>query len=142
MPKKQCSRCMQSKGENYFYKNKAMPDGIDRYCKDCRIAVNKLYKKSEKGERATRRFWKSEKGRIASRRAAVKIQGTNIKKAHNAVATAVKSGKLPNVRTQKCAFCGKQAKNYHHHKGYDPAHWLDVLPCCVPCHRRAEGINP
>ena len=28
------------------------------------------------------------------------------------------------------------AKHYHHYKGYDPEHWLDVEPLCLSCHQK------
>lgn len=60
-------------------------------------------------------------------------------KAHNAVSTAVRYGKMPHVSTLKCQECGKQAQCYHHHKGYAEKHWLDVVPLCNKCHWLHNG---
>lgn len=56
-------------------------------------------------------------------------------KAHRKVNHAIEKGKLPKASTQKCARCGDQAREYHHHKGYEPEHWLDIEPVCARCHR-------
>jgi hypothetical protein len=57
-------------------------------------------------------------------------------KAHEALTYAVKTGKLPAVQSQKCSVCkNKQAQEYHHHRGYDKEHWLDVIPVCSKCHK-------
>lgn len=66
--------------------------------------------------------------------------------AHMAILRAVKQGMKP-ATAFICADCGKeQAEEYHHHKGYDKEHWLDVIPLCLPCHvktktRRAARIG-
>lgn len=59
-------------------------------------------------------------------------------KARTAVFLAVRAGKVPSAQTLVCVRCGKQAKDYHHHKGYDKEHWLDVVPACRPCHAILE----
>jgi hypothetical protein len=55
-----------------------------------------------------------------------------------AVTYAVKTGAIQAASKQRCVMCGKQAQDYHHHKGYDAAHRLDVTPVCKKCHRRVE----
>lgn len=59
-------------------------------------------------------------------------------KAREAVTYAVRIGKLPRVWTLKCAHCGNPAQQYHHHYGYEPEHWLDVIPLCKPCHWKID----
>lgn len=55
--------------------------------------------------------------------------------AQRAVNLAVRRGEMPHIKTQKCSQCEKQARHYHHDKGYDIEHWLDVIPVCARCHR-------
>jgi hypothetical protein len=56
-------------------------------------------------------------------------------RARVAVGTAVRRGKLPVVSTMICCVCNEaQAEQWHHHNGYDKAHWLDVVPVCRECH--------
>lgn len=139
MDEKRCNTCNQEKSTSDYHKNKSNKDGLDRCCKDCRKIANANYHSTDKGKEAARRAWMSEKGKATSRRSFEKIRGTNIKAARNAVAVAVRKGTLPNIKKQICSSCGGQAKQYHHHHGYEPSAWLDVVPLCVYCHVREEG---
>ena len=40
---KTCTKCKQTKPVAEFYKQKARPDGLDAYCKDCRKATTAEY---------------------------------------------------------------------------------------------------
>jgi hypothetical protein len=60
-------------------------------------------------------------------------------KARCKVNNAVASGKIPRAKDQACHQCGLPASQYHHHAGYEPDHWLDVIPVCFPCHRLVDG---
>jgi hypothetical protein len=57
---------------------------------------------------------------------------------HNALSWAIHRGELPPANTLTCQERGNQARDYHHHKGYQPEFWLDVIPLCAKCHRRVE----
>lgn len=48
MELKYCSRCHDLKLETEFFKNKRFEDGLDYYCKTCRVIVNR--KKRHKPE--------------------------------------------------------------------------------------------
>lgn len=50
------------------------------------------------------------------------------------VSRAVKKGVLLPVATQRCCDCDAWAQQYHHNNGYEPEHWLDVVPLCRRCH--------
>ena len=54
--------------------------------------------------------------------------------AHQAVAYAVKTGRLSNARTQTCVSCGGGADIWHHHKGYAEKNKLNVVAICRRCH--------
>ena len=54
--------------------------------------------------------------------------------ANQKVRQAVVMGQLPKIKTLTCVDCGAQAAHYHHHNGYEPEHWLDVVPLCRTCH--------
>ena len=63
-----------------------------------------------------------------------------IRRAGHAVEVALLKGTL--TRPKFCSACGKSAKaEGHHHKGYEPEHWLDVLWLCAACHRTADQIQ-
>jgi hypothetical protein len=54
--------------------------------------------------------------------------------ARRAVKTAIRRGdELPLTGT-KCVDCGASAEHYHHFRGYEPEHWLWILPVCRKCH--------
>lgn len=55
-------------------------------------------------------------------------------RAIGAVRRAVVAGELPVITTRLCVDCGGQAVHYHHNKGYETEHWLDVVPVCLKCH--------
>ena len=55
--------------------------------------------------------------------------------AHTAVRRAVQRGDLPPAWVMVCDICQEaQALEYHHHKGYEESHWLDVVATCLECH--------
>jgi hypothetical protein len=69
------------------------------------------------------------------------------RKAQAAVNAAVKDGRL--TRPEFCDECGawpdimpngfqSWVMNGHHHKGYDPEHWLDVVWLCPACHKATD----
>lgn len=106
------------------------------------------YRKTEKGKQVFHQMNTSEKGKaryarqrqtdtykVRHRSDSHKYRKSHpeIIKAHNAIGLAIRQGKLPKPTTLKCN-CGNQAKHYHHHKGYEPEHWLDVIPLCIQCH--------
>lgn len=57
--------------------------------------------------------------------------------AGRAVNHAVEAGRIPCIKTMTCCRCGAAADHYHHHLGYNRAHWLDVVPLCHNCHRQS-----
>lgn len=58
-------------------------------------------------------------------------------RAHIAITNAIGDGKIPPAPTQLCQECKQaQAAHYHHHKGYEPEFWLDVVALCTECHGR------
>lgn len=59
-----------------------------------------------------------------------------------AVSLAVRRGEIPPIKNRWCFDCMRRARVYHHHRGYAPAHLLDVIPLCYDCHsirHRKEG---
>jgi hypothetical protein len=62
-------------------------------------------------------------------------------KAKNAVRTAVQQGVFPPAAGLVCEDCQEAlAQQYHHHLGYEPQHWLDIVALCTECHGRAHWI--
>ena len=146
---KRCSHCKQIKPILDFPRNRTTKDDYRDQCKVCHNIDNKKYRQTEKGKAYHETYRQSEKGKKYHCEYSRKYRKTEKDKqsrkkyckynpekrqAKNAVAYAVRSGKLPPAKTLQC-FCGNQAKHYHHHKGYATEHWLDVIPVCVKCHR-------
>lgn len=61
--------------------------------------------------------------------------GTLKRLARQAVTRATSTNRIPNIKTLNCSACGRQANEYHHNKGYEKKHWLDVVPMCHRCHK-------
>lgn len=75
---------------------------------------------------------RSQAGKIAHAR----TKANNLVKvrARAAVNNAVQEGKILPASAYPCTGCRGRAIDYHHHLGYEPSHWLDVLPYCKRCH--------
>lgn len=138
---KRCPRCKTIKPISGFYKHRSRKDGFSVWCKVCHNTDQKRYRQTKKGKavnlRAIKKYQKTEKGK-AVKRASIKrffARNPNQLKAVNAVKKEIRIGKIPKPSFYKCK-CGKQAEQYHHHKGYAPEHWLDVVPVCKKCHRK------
>lgn len=101
-------------------------------------AAYKRYNQSEKGKVVQKRYRQSEKGKanLRARKKRFNARNPNYIKAMAIVNNAVRDGKLPRLNTLLCSYCTNPAQQYHHHKGYAPEHWLDVLPVCIKCHKK------
>ena len=97
----------------------------------------KRHQESEKFKAVCKLYRNSEAGRITQRKYRQNHREQCNAKA--AVERSIKSGKLPRPDSLQCS-CGKQAKQYHHHNGYDKKYWLDVVPLCVSCHGKVRKV--
>ena len=150
---KQCSKCKQIKLVSEFHTRKNRKSGYHSHCKRCRRKYRVKYLSSEQGKQKLYEYNHSKKSRDSHKKAIKKYLNTikgkiysknNAEKhwnkyperlvAKRKVNQAVVNGKLPNIKTKKCNMCNKQAEHYHHNKGYNPKHWLDVIPLCRKCH--------
>lgn len=111
----------------------------------------KTYQATEKSRKSHRiaifKYDHSNKGRICQSRhrrtdifknTQSKYRKYNFQKlkARSSVNVAIKKGELPRPNTLLCNYCPNQAEDYHHHKGYAPEYWLDVIPVCKKCHKK------
>jgi hypothetical protein len=94
----------------------------------------------EVARRSDRKRWGTEKRRAslrdASKTAYIRNHEQGKVPARRAVAYAVSTGKL---RKEPCQECGTWLVQAHHHNGYEPAHYLDVVWLCVRHHKAAHG---
>lgn len=133
---KLCPRCALNKPTNAFGKNKNRADGLNGWCKAC-LAQWYLRHRSEQITKAQQ--WAS--NNRTKRKVVLKRYHSNHRdqgQARNAVSEAVEKGILPPAKTQVCTVCGDSAMEYHHHKGYEPKHCLDVVPLCTACHGQTQ----
>ena len=150
-----CSKCNQIKPSSDFYKKRSHKSGHQGYCKICHgihsrnwlrspkgTKYKNRYKASKKGKeilnQCHKKYIKSEKGKAMMMR--VREKYPNRVKARVAVNHAIRDGMLPSTLFLLCSKCKKPAQQYHHHKGYAPEHWLDVIPICKKCHN-SEHIH-
>jgi hypothetical protein len=150
--RKRCPRCRKTKPA-LAYHSRNHGDGLDAYCKPCRKAISKQYwssnhdrllglsrqySKSVAGKNTHAAYRRSEKGRATQLRARNKSRAAGKYAARYAVTRAIIKGLLPKAKTRRCSLCGKKAAEWHHHKGYGKPNHLDVIPLCVPCHKKAD----
>jgi hypothetical protein len=161
---KRCSHCNTNLPTSQFYKDRSRKDCLACYCKSCsnNKQTRYRYNHSDKGKVAMLRYEHSAKGkayrkvnhqsakykeshRLAAKSAKYKeshrlaakkdrICHTLQNKARASVHFAIKMGQLPKAKDQQCSYCVEPAIEYHHHLGYEPQHWLDVVPVCKQCH--------
>lgn len=131
---KTCFKCSVVKPLSQFYKHPRMADGHLNKCKEC-TKSDVLIHRLENIDRI--RQYDRDRGKRPERiKAGVEInriwraEDERRQKAHNAVYSAVKSGKL--IR-QLCCRCGNE-KTLAHHEDYDKP--LDVMWLCQPCHKQ------
>ena len=143
---KVCFKCGKTKPLSLFYKHPEMADGHVNKCIEC----NKLDVSNNRSKRIEYyRAYDRERAKIPERRkAASAISSAWLRAdsrriaAHNAVARAVRSGRLERMDCEKCGRRDAMA----HHESYDRK--LDVRWLCQPCHKQRhkemvnEGIAP
>lgn len=158
---KTCRTCKQTKSISEFYKDRIRKDGHQIKCKTCKKeyntnergkaaykryqqtdkfkAIQKRYKESDKGKITYKRYQQTEKYKVMRQKVCIRYSVRHPKhiQAITAVNKAITIGRLPRPGTLLC-HCGTQAEHYHHHKGYEPEHWLDVVPVCTKCHGKTR----
>ena len=145
---KTCKICHQTKPLNLFYRRKCSKDGFDSRCGVCMRKKGSTYFHSKHGEErmmmACEKYRKTAKGRISSNRYDAKYRINNLEKryAHFLIRKEIKKDRIPKSSECLCHICKKQAHHYHHYKGYEHQHMLDVIPLCRQCHANAHRPSP
>jgi len=158
---KKCSHCKQIKPIIEYFANSSQRDGYTNQCKSChRESVNRYrnteqgkennrkqvlaYSQTKYGKRKRRKYALSSAGKEASKRANNKYYQKNPdrRKAKEAVHRAIYAGRLLKPSKFRCVQCNKKAQHYHHHKGYAPEYWLNVIPVCAMCHKKIHNHSP
>ena len=129
---KHCPACNRTLPASDFYSHLYTIDKLDTCCIACKRSSVLSYRSSDKGRQRYDRWIAS--GRYAERKKAWRSSHPLVIAAHNAVRRAKSSGVIPFPCDLLCRVCGSMADEYHHHLGYEPEHWLDVIPLCFACH--------
>ena len=129
---KPCTKCNQVKELTEFHKNRSKRDGYSSECKICSLK----YRQTEKGKAMHKRHRQTAKYKATRKQ--YLIHHPEYIKAKDVVRNAVKSKKLPHADTLRCHYCPAKAEQYHHWHGYEPEHWLDVIPACKKCHYKCR----
>lgn len=150
MQEKQCTKCDKVKPIEMFRKKHAHRDGYAPECKTCARELD-VKSRSRPGIREKNRqyaSWYEKQPKATKQKSAPRSmrslseqwyeRNSGARKAHEAVHYAVRKGRIPRVSTLQCANCPKPAAEYHHHLGYEPKHWFDVIPMCRSCHNRTH----
>lgn len=146
MTKKHCPRCEQDKSTCDFYKSRNHSDGLQSWCTVCTQEYLRNYRQCEENKQrqleAHRRHRKCAKYAKTHKQAAKKqcLRHPDRIKARQAVNNIVDTGKLAPAKTSECVHCGEQAAYWHHWAGYAKEHWLDVIPLCSNCDRKAHKV--
>lgn len=138
---KKCSKCKQVKRLSEFRLRNRQMQKFYGQCKKCQCKKAVQRQKNLSSEQKKQQheyqknYRKTKQGRKSIRKGRQRYYQKNKNKfrARSAVSYAVLRGRLPHISTQICR-CGKEAKNYHHHRGYEREFWIDVIPICQQCH--------
>jgi len=139
---KKCFKCKTVQPLSEFYKHSKMADGHLNKCKTCTKNDVLIHRgKNLEKIRAYDRGRSKNKHRIALAKEVTKKwrkEDSRRVAAHNAVARAIKSGKLTRGL---CNRCGSK-KSCAHHEDYNKP--LDIMWLCQPCHtqRHKEMKEP
>lgn len=101
------------------------------------------YARSEHGKAKMKQYRITPEGKKAQQRAYLNFlkKHPHQIKANTVLNHAIRDGKIPNIKLFSCKICGNPAEQYHHHKGYDPKHYLDVIPLCRDCHQKKTWVK-
>lgn len=150
MTTKVCSSCNRELPVSSFHKHATSSDGLQCYCKKCRLFEQREYRRTQAGkerdlryERSDKkvlvwkRYRKSKRGREVSSKTNRLYYRKNIEKmsARNKLRYAVHSGKI--VPPSECNMCHETRRVVAHHTDYSKPY--DVQWLCVVCHKMIHG---
>ena len=139
---KHCPGCNRDLPVENFHRNQSTNDGLASYCRGCVNANAKLPRNRKMRREVNKRYASSEKGRATNNKAQRTQRKRHPKKvaARQAVATAVKEGKIDPAISFFCKVCNRPAQHYHH-SSYEKENQLNVEILCSSCHRDAHKVR-
>ena len=166
---KKCTKCKNILPKTEYYKHNNMPDGLQAWCKSCKLDAARTWRKTDKGKRLNREYGKKYRATEQGKKVVKRIHAKALKKyrctekgrainrkmyrksyqkssdrysAKSAVHYAVRKGKLPHANQFICTRCNSTEANlYHHPRGYKNGHKLDVVPLCFQCHQKVHNMK-
>lgn len=130
-----CLDCGTEKPLSEYYVNKNNKDGHVSYCPPCSNARSREYYLKHRDKRLQKHeaYGQTEKGKAVKAKAVRKYMTTNPDKdiARQKLRYAVSRG---TISKQPCERCQNIKVDAHHHNGYEPEHWLDVMWLCRTHH--------
>lgn len=149
-----CKPCASARYKRWREENQEKRQAYMRDWHQANVAHETAYKRSRYQSDDSYRRHVLELGRAYRERHAEAVrqrhwQGKKSKgfqndltRAHTTVNRAVRRGLLPPAWSMVCDGCDEmQAAHWHHHKGYDRQHWLEVIPLCLDCHGKEHRTN-
>ena len=131
---KSCSKCKQNLPLSEFHKAYTKKGGLKCACKACRNMYDKAYRETDNRKAVQRRYAQSPKGKAVYQQD--QRRHPDRYAARHAINNTVRNGKRPPAKDLLCLYCLQPATCWHHHLGYEPEHYLDVVPVCRRCHVR------
>jgi len=141
-----CVRCGEVKPLDEFYSDaKCKANGGVQYtCKTCIKEVRQQHydENSQRVIERTAAYAKTHHDVVIRHSKKQRAKSTKEERAARRHLNAeVNRGNV--VKPEACEACGNTAKLHgHHHLGYEPPFWLDVVWLCVSCHHAAHGRGP
>lgn len=117
LTEKRCGRCAETLPVSAFNKDRSRANGLQSFCRECQKGN---YTRGENRQKAL------------DRSAKYRAENDHARRAHRAVAHALKTGRI----TKGFCECGADGMDAHHHRGYD--YPLDVQWLCRSCHVNLE----
>lgn len=139
-----CKACRKPRTHEYYEANKDDILIVNQAYRDAHPEAMKGYQEayverhSERVLASKAQYYQSHKSEVIHRTMRQRIESPEKYEARKAVQLAVMSKTISPIKACICMQCGKPAQHYHHWKGYEPAHWLDVIPLCAKCHRKVH----
>jgi hypothetical protein len=133
---KYCGLCKERKPVGAFHRDRSRSDGLQSYCKDCRKTIEKNRRRNPVERARSVQLWRQRHPeRAAAKGREFRKRRPEIVNAHNAVARALKTGRL--TKPESCEACGAGGRLEGHHPDYSKP--LDVRWLCVGCHYAEHG---
>ena len=147
---KKCPKCNQTKPFCEFNKNRARKGGLDVYCRKCQAKKRKTqiyknyrrqYEQCKKCKDYRKQYQQKNRQIFNLSQRKRRLSNHTQNKAVGMVGYAVKMGRIKPANSFKCTYCSMQAREYHHHKGYEPENWFVIIPVCRICHCKIHRVK-